>query len=134
MSKSLIQTANQTSQTLTANSVINPGTVLRRYGCNCRLSGNGIEIEGEGYYKVNASFTFTPTAVGNVTVTLFMDGVAVQGAKATGGVSTVGNSVTLPIVATVRKGCCCDGASSLTFVVTGNDTVANNASIRVEKS
>ena len=71
MSRSLIQTANQSQQTVAAGSIISLGSVLRRFGCNCRLNGNAIEIEGEGYYKVEATVTAAPTAAGNVTVAFF---------------------------------------------------------------
>lgn len=92
MGKSLIQTTNQSSQPVAVNSIIALGSVLRRFGCNCRLSGNAIEVEGDGYYEIDCSVTLTPTAVGNSTVALYADGVQIPGAIATAGVSTVGNS------------------------------------------
>ena len=54
MIRSLIQVANQSNQTVAANSIIGLGSVQRRFGCNCRLSGNGIELDGQGYYTVDA--------------------------------------------------------------------------------
>ena len=134
MSKSLIQTSNQSTQTVAVNSVIAPGTVIRRYGCNCRLSGNGIEIDGAGYYEVDVAVTVTPNAAGNVTVALFKDGVQVPGTIATGSVTTVGNSTTLPIITTLRKGCECDGASNITLVLTAGASTVSNVSVRVVKS
>ena len=135
MSRSLIQTVNQSPQTVALNGIISPGSVQRRFGCDCRLSGNGIEVEGIGYYTVTASITATPTAIGNVTVVMNENGSAHPGAIATGSVATVGNSANLTIVATVRKGCCCDtGASNLTFVLTEGAGVIDNISIRVEKA
>ena len=44
MSKALIQVANQSSQTVAVNSIITLGSVQRRFGCACRLSGNAIEL------------------------------------------------------------------------------------------
>ena len=134
MGKSLIQTTNQSSQTVAVGSTISLGSVLRRFGCNCRLSGNSLEIEGEGYYEVDAAVTLTPNAVGNVTVAIYVDGVQVPGAVATAGVSTVGNSITLPIITTIRKGCCCDGASMLTCVLVAGASTVNNVSVRVSKA
>ena len=134
MSKSLIQTSNQSSQTVVVGSIIAPGTVIRRYGCNCRLSGNAIEIDGAGYYEVDATVTLLPTAVGNVTVALYKDGVQVPGAIATGSVSTVGNAVTLPIITTLRQGCDCDGASNITLVLTAGASTVSNVSVRIVKS
>lgn len=135
MSKSLIQTVNPSSQTVAVNSVISLGTVTRRYGCNLRLSGNGIEVSGDGYYKVDACVTLTPTVVGNVSVAMFVDGVAVSGAVATGSVSTVGNTVTLPIEATLRRACnCCESVNNVTFVLTEGASTVDNVSVRIEKS
>lgn len=133
MSKSLIQTANVSQQTVAVGSVIALGSVLRRFGCNCRLNGSAIEIEGEGYYTIDCNITATPTAVGNVTVSVLKDGVVVPGATATSSVSTAGNSTTLPIETTVRLGCKCDGGSSLTLVLVSGVGVINNVSVRVIK-
>lgn len=134
MGKSLIQTTNQTTQTVAENGILSLGSVLRRYGCNCRLSGNAIEIVGEGYYKVDATVSVAPTAVGNVTVALYNNGVQVQGAIGYGSVSTAENPVTIPIVSTIRQGCCCDSADSLTLVLLEGAGDVLNVSLRVEKS
>lgn len=49
MSRSIIQTVNQSLQAVTAGSTITLGSVLRMYGCNCRLNGNSaIELLGQG--------------------------------------------------------------------------------------
>ena len=132
MSKSLIQTANSSQQNVAVNSIISLGSTLRRFGCNCRLNGNAIELRGEGYYAIDVDTTVTPTAAGNVTVTLFKDGVAIPSATATNSVSTVGNSTTLPITTTVRVGCC-GGDSSITAVLVAGAGVVNNISMRVIK-
>ena len=98
MSRSLIQTTNQSTQTVALNSIISLGSVLRRFGCNCKLSGNAIELSGEGYYTIDATVTATPTAAGNVTVALFNNGVQIPGTLVTSSVTTTGNSTTIPIV------------------------------------
>ena len=133
MSRSLIQTANASSQSVAVGSIISLGSVLRRYGCNCRLNGNSIEIEGPGYYTISGTVTLAPTAAGNVTVAVQENGVTIAGATSTGSVTTVGNSVTLPLETTVRKGCNCDGASALTVVLTAGASTVTNVSLRVEK-
>jgi hypothetical protein len=133
MSKSLIQTSNISQQTVAVGSDISLGSVLRRFGCNCRLNGNAIELVGEGYYTIDVDVTATPTATGNVTVSVLKNGVVIPGATATNSVSTVGNSTTLPINTTVRLGCKCDGASSITVVLVAGAGVVNNISVRVVK-
>ena len=134
MGKSLIQVANQSNQTVAANSIISLGSTQRRYGCNLRLSGNGIEVNGEGYYTIDADVSVAPTAVGNVTVALYNNGVQIPGAIAYGAVSTANNPTTLSINATVRQGCCCDSADNLTLVLLEGAGVVQNVSMRVEKS
>ena len=133
MSRSLIQVANQSTQAVAVNSIISIGSTQRRYGCNLRLSGNGIEVNGEGYYKVDADVSVAPTAEGAVTVALYIDGVQVPGAIAYG-TATAGDPITLPITATVRQGCCCDSADNLTLVLLAGAGNVTNVSMRVEKS
>ena len=134
MSRSLIQVANQSTQTVAINSIISPGSVQRRYGCNLRLSGNAIEAEGQGYYTVEAIVTVAPIAAGDVTVALYNNGVQVPGAIAYGTAATASDPVTLPIIATLRQGCCCDSADTLTLVLVEGPGTVNNVSWRVEKA
>lgn len=133
MARSLIQVANQSSQTVAANSIISLGSVQRRFGCNLRLSGNGIECSGEGYYILNAAVALAPTAAGNVTVAVYNNGVQIPGAIAYGSVSTAGNSITLPLTCTIRQGCCCDSADNLTLVLVAGASTVQNVSLQVVK-
>ena len=133
MGKSLIQVANQSTQNIALNSIISLGSVQRRYGCNLKLSGNGIECVGEGYYKIDANVSVSPTAEGAVTVALYNNGVQIPGAIAYSN-STATTPVTLPITATIRQNCCCDSADNLTLVLLAGAGTVNNVSMRVEKS
>ena len=134
MGKSLIQTVNQSSQVVAANSIIDLGSVIRRFGCNCRLNGNAIEVEGAGYYTIDCNVTLAPTVAGNVQVALYKNGVQLTGATATGSVSTAGNPVTLPIQTTIREGCNCDGGTSITLVLIAGASTVSNVALRVEKA
>ena len=134
MSSSLIQVANQSTQTVAVNSVISLGSVQRRFGCNCRLSGNGIEVTGTGYFTIDASVTVAPTAEGNVTVALYNNGSPVTGAIAYGTAAGAGDFITLPITATIRRGCNCDSADNLTLVLIEGAGSVTNVSMRVEKA
>ena len=133
MGRSLIQTANQSIQTVAENSIINPGSTQRRFGCNLRLSGNGIEVNGEGYYTVDANVTVAPTAIGEVTVALYNNGVQIPGAIASGSVSTAENPVNLSIITTIRQGCCCDSADNITCVLLAGAGEVQNVSLRIVK-
>lgn len=133
MSRSLIQTANQSSQNVAANSIISLGSTQRRYGCNLRLSGNAIEVNGAGYYTVDCDVSVAPTAAGPVTVALYNNGAQIPGAIAYGSVSTASNPVTLCMNTTIRQGCCCDSADNITCVLLEGAGVVRNISLRVEK-
>ena len=134
MSKSLIQTVNQSTQSASVNGIIDLGSVIRRFGCNLRLNGNAIEVDGAGYYTIDANVTIAPTAAGNVQVAIFKNGVQLTGATATGAVSTAGNPITLPIQTTIREGCNCDGGTSLTLVLLAGAGTISNVAVRVEKA
>jgi len=131
MSKSLIQTVNPSTQAVAVDGIIPLGSVLRRYGCNCRLSGNAVELVGCGYYTVDAAVTVEPTAEGNVTVALYADGSQIPAAIGYGNAAAA-SPVTVPITTTIRLRE--DGTTSLTFVLTEGEGNVTNVSARVEKS
>jgi len=134
MSKSALYVANTSNQTVQVDGIITPGTIVRRYGPNIGLAGNAIQIAGAGYYEINASLTAEATAAGEITVTVYKDGVPLQGATATETAAAVGDFVNLSISAIVREFCsCCDGLTNLTLVLTGNDATITNVAITVEK-
>ena len=133
MSKSLIQTSNQASQTVAVNGVIGLGSVLRRFGCNCKLNGNAISVNGDGYYTIDATATVLPTAAGIVTVALVSNGVQINGAVASTNVATAGAPVTLPINTTIRQ-MCCEVPQNLSLVLLSGAGSVDNVSVRVEKA
>ena len=134
MARALIQTVNAGSQPVADATVLNLGTVVRRYGCALRLSGNGIEVSGEGYYTIDAAVTVTPTAAGAVTLAIYENGVQIPGAIASGYQTTAAQPITLNAPpATIRKGCGCEGASQITVVVTADDGTVSNAAVRIVK-
>ena len=130
MSKSVLYAANSSTQSVSTGSVVNFGSIVRRYGRNCDLQNGTAIVRGEGYYSVDCNFTFATAAAGTVLVTLYKNGLAIPGA--TTSFSTTANaetnSVTIP--AMFRHGCCAE--TSITAVVTGTATL-NSASIRVVK-
>lgn len=131
--KSGIYAINTTVGTaLAVDSTYMPNTIIRRFGQNVNLAGNGIVLNGSGYYKVDATATVVATAVGDITATLYKDGVAVPGATATATAAAIGDFVALPITALVRLGCNCDEAR-LTIVMSESATTSQNLSIVVVK-
>ena len=131
MARALLQTTNQTNQTVALNSIIGLGSTQRRFGCNCKLSGNAIELNGEGYYAIDVNVSITPTAAGAITIGVFQDGVQIPGAIAfTTGTAAAPEAIAIPT--TVRLGCC-DGLSNITVVVLAGPGVVNNVATRTVK-
>ena len=134
MSKSAIYVVNQSTQDVAVDGIINLGTIVRRYGPNLNLAGNAIQISGAGYYEVKVSATIAPTAEGEVTITGYLDNVAVQGATATETAAAAGDFVNLSLSFITRQPCrCCEALENLTFVLTGTAANVTNMAVVVEK-
>lgn len=107
------------------------GNIIRRYGQNINLGGNGLSLTGGGYYDVDANVTVTATAAGTVSAALYLNGVEVPGAISTV-TAAADDIVTLPVSALVRlNGCNAEG--SLTLVIGGQTVTTYNTAIVVEK-
>lgn len=132
MSKSAIYTVNSTPTTITPNDIIPLGATNRRFGCNILQDGNTITLSGKGYYLITVSSTITPLVIGNVGITMLKDGIEVIGASATGSVSTVGNSVAIPINAIVRNMNDCD-SSIISFVLETTASSIDNFAVSIIK-
>lgn len=138
MARALLQTVNQSIQAVTPDAnvpaIINLGTAVHGYGCGIKLSGNGIQIEDSGYFKINCNVSVAPTAAGPVTVALYNGSNQIEGAIAYGSVSTAENPITLPLQTVIRRGCNCNGSDSITVrLIAGAGNVQNISTI-VEKS
>lgn len=130
MSKSLIYVANTTPIATPLGTAANLGTIVRRKSCDMSLSGNAVNLTEAGFYDVDVAATFTGAAAGNVTLTLYKDGVAVPGATATETITTATTEYrSVGFHGVVRVGCCAD--SALTVVVSGTAIPTIN-SIAVE--
>ena len=127
--KSAIYAANTASQDVSANGVINFGSVVRRFGQNCNLSGGNVVVDGSGYYDVDVNINFLGSATDTATFTVFKDGTAIPGASAT--VTTAASTAgTVTIPAVIREICCCEST-----ITVGCDIAitVSNAAIVVKK-
>lgn len=132
MSKSAIYTANTSGATISVNSIIPVGSIIRRFGCNITSDGNSITVTGCGYYKVTASATLAPTAPGIATVTGYTDGVPYTGATASETATAANDNVSMPVVFEVRNFNQCD-STKISFQLSGTESVIENFSVTVEK-
>lgn len=129
--KAALYAANANTQTVTAaETTINFGSIVRRYGRCVNLSGGNAVIEEAGYYDVDTNITFTATAAGTVVVYLYKDGVRIPGANASATVAA-GSVYTLGIPAIVRNTCNCE--STITARIVGVAGAVNNAAIALER-
>ena len=102
----LLYTNNTTGATLAANAQIPFGSTIHRRGRAATLDGNEIVVRGgcNCYAKVEGVANVAPTAEGEVTVTVFVDGVSAQTMTVTAGAA--GDSVAIPFTLAIKGGCC----------------------------
>ena len=90
----LLVRRNLTTQAVLADEIINQGTTYRRFfnGCICNrpvvAEGDATTIYATGMYKIVVEATFTAPVAGDVTLQLFENGVAIDGAFATETITT----------------------------------------------
>lgn len=91
----LIGTRNFSTQTVVADEIINIGTVYRKY-CKKNACGvmaftrtvNDITLNHSGIYHITATLVGSGTTTGDVTVQLFANGEAIDGAFSTQTITT----------------------------------------------
>lgn len=134
---SAIYTANTSEQALLAGAQIPFGSIIRRFGRYVNINGSDIVIgdccskDGNGYYAIDCSVTLEPTAIGNVTAQLYVNGKPYP-ALQTGYAAAAGNPVPLSFPAVVRLYGCCNLATLQIRLGDEGATVTNMA-VRVEK-
>ena len=90
---------NLATQAVIADGIVNQGSVIRRFfnGCTCNrpivAEGDGTTINATGMYKIEVEATFTAPVAGDVTLQLFENGVAIDGAFATETITTATTEV-----------------------------------------
>lgn len=138
MAKALLFGGNSTPQTLTGGGIVNLGTAIHGFGCTCcqktiDLTSGGIVLREGGYYDVTFSVVVTNSEAGNVTLTLYQDGVASAVITGSEAIAAADDPASITISGAVLVPRC--GTSTLTVVATasaGNPTV-NSISDKVVK-
>ncbi len=129
--KSAIYTANNTPATLAVGNTIPLGTIIRRFGQNINLNGDGVTLTGQGYYDIDVSVTAEATAADVIGAALYANGVEVPGATASANAGA-GETVALAFPALVRIACCGEGVT-LTLRLAGAAATVSNVAMTVEK-
>ena len=143
----LLGVKNFTSQDVLADGTINLGSVYRKYckknDCGVKtfdFIGNSITLNHSGIYKITATATFTAPVAGDVTISLFENGVAIPGAEATETITpatTESRSVALDYFVLVDSGCVLGVnttiGKTITLVNTGVASTITNVVVDVVK-
>ncbi len=121
-----------TDQAVLTNGIIPLTTIQRKYGWAILPTSDGVLLNKPGYYKVNASVTFTAPAAGTISIQLQKNGVNVPGVTASTTITTATTEVrTLNISGIVRVNCG-EGISTLNILNAGEEITLNNAAFDVE--
>ena len=133
----MINTYNTTTQNVAANGTVTFTTDRILTGCTVTRNGNTFQLNKPGYYYVtfNAVAAATET-VGDLTVELYNNGVAVPGAAATVTTTTAGNNDNYAFTTIIRVLPSCpmiDNTVNLTVVNTGVDATYAVANINITK-
>lgn len=132
MNNSLIMMTTTTSNSVLANGVVPLTTISRRRGQVINGGTNSVLLGRPGYYKVNASITFTAPVAGTITAKIQKSGVDVVGMTASTTITTATTEVrTLNISGLVRV-FCNEDLATLTLVNSGLAITTSNVEIDVE--
>lgn len=112
--RTLISTRYLGGAAIAAGGTIPIGSAIHRIGC-ANIDGDAITLRAP--VAITAVIGFTPTAAGNVTVSMLDDGVVVATQAVT---ATAGGAVSVPIDAVV---CPCCKSSRVSFSVSAAGTV-----------
>lgn len=132
MSKSLIYAVNTSSQAVADGGTVVLNSIVRRYGGNITLAAGGVNVNGAGYYDIDAIVTFTAGGNGTALLEVLRDGVPIPGAMSSMGVAN-GVVYTLPALSVDREFCACAGGSTISLRLSGVATTVTNAAMKVIK-
>lgn len=132
--KSALYSINNSVVSLPDGGTYAPATVVRRYGQNYQLQGNGITLTGPGYYDIAAGATLSGSAAGTITLTAYQDGVAIPGMTASQTIKAAGeNPVPYLIALAYPDRDIIDGLDD-EGIAKGYETISRNLSARDKKS
>lgn len=132
MNNSLIYVINNGTTSVLENGIIPLTTIARRRCRSIQSDNDSIILNALGYYKVNATITFTAPVIGDATVELRKNGETVQGLIGSTTVETATTGIEQIIINGIVRVGCNDGASTLTLVNTGIAITTSNVSLDVE--
>lgn len=132
MANSLIMMATTTNSSILANGIVPLSTIVRRRGQVLTNNNNSIVMNRPGYYKVNATITFTSSATGTATIKAQKNGVDLVGMTASTTIATATTEVRSLAISGIVRVMCSEGFGTLTLVNSGITITSSNVEIDVE--
>ena len=132
MSNSLIMMTTTTANSVLANGIIPLTTIQRRRGQVVESNSNNITLNRPGYYKINASVTFTAPAAGVMSVKLQKNGVDITGLTASTTITTATTEVRTLNISGIVRVFCNEGFSTITLVNNGLAMTTSNVEMDIE--
>lgn len=133
----MISSYNTTTQAVLTDGVVNFTTDRILTGCTATRDGQTFQLSKPGYYYVTFNAVAAATsAVGELTVQLYDNGVPVQGALASKTVTTAAENDTYSFSTIIRvlPSCCAvSNTGNLTIVNTGVGATYSNVNINITK-
>ena len=143
----LLGVKNVGTQTVLTDGIVNIGSVYRKY-CKKNACGvtafartaNDISFQHSGIYHLTATFVASAPTAGVVTVQLFVNGEAVDGAFSSETITTATTELRTMVIdyyVLVDKDCVLNTESTLaqtvSFVNTGDDATFTSVVVNVDK-
>lgn len=132
MNNSLIYMINTGASSVLANGIIPLPIIARRRCKSIQSTNDGIVLNTPGYYKVNATITFTAPVAGDVSIELQKNGVSIPGLIGSKTVTTAATEIEQIIISGIVRMGCNEGVATLTLLNSGVAIDTVNVSIDVE--
>lgn len=129
---SLIFMVTPTTANVAANGVLPLSSIARRRGRTITSETDSILLGAAGYYKINATITFTAPAAGNVTIVARKNGADIQGLTATETITTATTENRTITLSGVIRVLCSEASASITLVNTGVAIATSNIAVDIE--
>ena len=132
MNNSLIMMTTTTSNSVLADGIVPLTTITRRRGQNVNSGTNSVLLSRPGYYKVNASVTFTAPVSGTISIKAQKNGFDLVGMTASTTITTATTEVRTLNISGIVRVFCNEDLITLTLVNSGLAITTSNVEIDVE--
>ncbi len=129
---SLIFMTTVTDSAVLANGIIPLTTIQRRRGRVIQNGTNSVLLGAPGYYKINASVTFTAPAAGVASIQLQKNNIDVPGITASTTVTTATTEVRTLNISGIVRVYCNEDLATITIVNNGVAITVQNVSFDIE--